>query len=213
MCNEGFQGTDCSELQYNTGDSVTYNGQNGCIINSDDIGLNICYGPITDLGCNNSDYIPLKDVEQIKKINDDIEVNCYGENKNCLNKKLGCISLSGYPGSTDDSKFSTEEECKSYFGTNNKWGKCVSFEQPDSSIVWTIGCKDDVDCSNNLNPYSRKCIDDSNPLNPLKKSCSCINKSDCTYTNKVGDLHPETICNDTYFGGGKLLCSSYKQSI
>ena len=98
-----------------------------------------------------------------------------------------------------------------YFGTNNKWGKCVSFEQPYSSIVWTIGCKDDVDCSNNLNPYSRKCIDDSNPLNPLKKSCSCINKSDCTYTNKVGDLHPETICNDTYFGGGKILCSSYKQ--
>ena len=197
-------------LKYNMGDSVTYNGKNGCIMNSDDISLNICYGPITDIGCNNSDNIPLKYVKDIEQIND-IELVCYGENKNCLNKQLGCISLSGYPGSNDDTKFNSEDECKSYFGTNNKWGKCVSFEQPNSPIVWTIGCKNDLDCSNDLNPYSRKCMDDPNPLNQLKKSCSCINKSDCTYTNKAGDLHPNTICNDTYFGGGKILCSSYKQ--
>ena len=162
--------------------------------------VDICYGPIIQDGSCSFGEDNLN-ISSVKKI-DDIELDCIG-GENCLNMPLGCTTVNDYPGRNDDQQFDTIDICKDYFGTDNTWGTCISFNVTDIGTRYTLGCVVDSDC-----PDERKCIQDGNPLNPLKKACSCSTNDDCVYKNSG-----ETKCsnNNGSFGYGKVLCSSYSK--
>ena len=188
----------CSKQeQLNIGDQVYFEStdgvQIGCINDIDKNNMaNVC--TFYSDGCSSYQHDNITSFHKTKLQHN---IPCDYRYKDCKGIPNICRLIDGnYPG-YDNTQFKTKQECETYFGTNNTWGKCVKHKDK-FNMYWSLGCNTNNDCGN-----GRTCLDDENPLNYMKKICSCNSNNDCNFkTNSK---------NNSFCGGkpgilGKTSC-------